>query len=294
MSGGVQFDWAEFSEADRVAFYCAQIAMGAVDGSLDKDEVSLIYETLDLEGLSRKGKKTIEACLEDPKDVPSYLNQLSQADETLRFGLMMTLIDVAWSDERKSAKESKTLKQAQRILRISDEQYEAMEAFVSKAKKIRDRGVDDNYAADLLKTGAAGLTAVGVPIAAVYFSGSVIGLSAAGITSGLAALGLGLGMVPGIGVAIIVGVGIFCAARWLLDPGNTRKKEQLKAERDLRAQKVIKNLQETINLLTERIQKLQRSADKAIENAEAIRKLNERLSTLQKAVSRRQALLKDN
>jgi len=55
-------------------------------------------------------------------------------------------------------------------------------------------------------------TAVGVPIAALYFSGSVVGFSAAGITSGLAAIGNAAGLVAlglnpmtaGI-VALIVG-----------------------------------------------------------------------------------------
>jgi len=54
---------------------------------------------------------------------------------------------------------------------------------------------------------------IGVPIAAIYLSGSVVGLSAAGITSGLAALGLGgvLGlssMVTGVGVAVVIGMGV--------------------------------------------------------------------------------------
>lgn len=51
---------------------------------------------------------------------------------------------------------------------------------------------------------AGGLGAGGaISFAALYFSGSVVGLSAAGITSGLAALGsiVGGGMVAGIGVA---------------------------------------------------------------------------------------------
>jgi len=63
-------------------------------------------------------------------------------------------------------------------------------------------------------TVAASLGSAGIPIAAVAVLG-VPGLSAAGITSGLAALGLGLGMASGIGVAVAIGVGSFFGIRWL-------------------------------------------------------------------------------
>jgi hypothetical protein len=53
----------------------------------------------------------------------------------------------------------------------------------------------EDFSDDALKRSMKELTAkagaVGVPLAAVYLSGSVIGMSAAGITSGLATLGLG-------------------------------------------------------------------------------------------------------
>ena len=65
---------------------------------------------------------------------------------------------------------------------------------------------------------AARATAASVPITALFFSGSVMGLSAAGITSGLAALGLAgvLGLsatVTGIGVVVVIGVTAYAAAR---------------------------------------------------------------------------------
>ena len=71
---------------------------------------------------------------------------------------------------------------------------------------------------DLKKLGgelAASLASAGVPLAAIAVSGSVFGLSAAGITSGLAALGLGLGMASGIGVVVGIGVGSYLGVRWL-------------------------------------------------------------------------------
>lgn len=157
-------------------------------------------------------------------------------------------------------------------------------------RKIRDRGLDDNKAADAIKTAASGLGAVGIPIAAVYFSGSVIGLSAAGITSGLAALGglVGLGgMVPGIGVAVLLGAGIFMGLNSFLDTGDYHRKAQLQAERERKAQLVIQNLQNSLNSVIERIDALQKAAADAEGNRETIRVLTQKMKTLQQLINKR-------
>ena len=57
----------------------------------------------------------------------------------------------------------------------------------------------------LVKKSGAAVSAVATPVIAVSGAGSVAGLSASGITSGLATLGLGLGMVGGIGAVVIIG-----------------------------------------------------------------------------------------
>ncbi len=69
-----------------------------------------------------------------------------------------------------------------------------------------------------IKQVASQAKAMGLPVAAIYLSGSVISLSAAGFTSGLAALGLGgvLGfssMLIGMGVVIVGGVATYQLAR---------------------------------------------------------------------------------
>ena len=143
------------------------------------------------------------------------------------------------------------------------------------------------HAADVAKSAVSGMTAVGIPIAAVVYSGAVVGLSAAGITSGLAALGLGLGMIPGIGVAILLGAGIFVGLNALLDTGNKRKREAHRQERERKAQLATENLQETINHLIDRMNLLQQDAADAKANKEAIRKMNERLTKLQQVLVRR-------
>lgn len=104
-------------------------------------------------------------------------------------------------------------------------------------------------ASDLSAKGAA----IGVPIAAIYLSGSVVGLSAAGVTSGLGALGLGgvLGlssMVTGIGVAIVLGVGLYKGVQWIMGGSQVKQKQQF---RELMLQEVLRNHQKTISNLGE-------------------------------------------
>ena len=94
---------------------------------------------------------------------------------------------------------------------------------------------------------AAQAASVGVPVAAVYLSGSVTGLSAAGIASGLATLGLGglLGlsaMVSGIGVAIVAGGAAYKGVRWVLG-GAARGRASL---RELMLQEVLRIHQRAI------------------------------------------------
>lgn len=280
-------DLAIVPESDRIYFYGALFAIATADGSLDKEEMDLIFGIMDLEGMSESAKRKVQSYIIEPPPLEECLEALSKADEKLRFGLMVNLIDTALANDEIDPNEKKAIKLAQVELSVTNQQVEAIEKFVREMKKIRDRGLDDNQAADAAKTAAAGLSAVGVPIAAVYFSGSVIGLSAAGITSGLAALGLGLGMVPGIGVAVLLGAGIFWGISTALDTGDKRAKEEEMLKRERKAQLVIQNLQGALNQLIERVDNLQKAAADAESNREAIQILTEKMRYLQQLLAKR-------
>jgi uncharacterized tellurite resistance protein B-like protein len=287
--GNESRDWdlAKLPEEQRLAFYGALFAIASADGHLDKDEMDLIYGFMDLDGMSDHAKEQVQEYIIDPPNLADCLKVLSSADDTLRYGVMINMVDTALADDDLDPQESKALASAQAELKISHEQRQAIDNFVQKTREIRARGLDDNQATDAIKTATAGLSAVGVPIAAVYFSGSVIGLSAAGITSGLAAIGLGFGMVPGIGIAVLIGAGIFMGVSQLLDVGGQQEKERLMAERERKAQLVIENLQGALNKLVERVANLQTVAADAEASKEAIRVLTEKMRYLQQLVAKR-------
>jgi hypothetical protein len=266
-------------------------AMAAIDGSIDKDELKAIFEVVDFDGLSPDSQRVVRGYLLSPPGLAEALAPFREAEETFRFSLMVNLVEVAWANDVVAPEQCQALIEAQEILDVSNAQLVAIDGFVRKVRVVRTRGLNDNYAADVVKSAAAGLPAVGIPIAAVYFSGSVVGLSAAGITSGLAALGLGFGMVPGIGVAIIAGTIVFVGLSQVFDIGGKRKKEKARKEVVRKAQFVIRNLQQMIDTLAEQMRELQKAAADAEANREAIRMLNERMAALKQLIAQRELLV---
>lgn len=113
-----------------------------------------------------------------------------------------------------------------------------------------------------MKRTASQAVALGLPTAAIYFSGSVVGLSAAGFTSGLAALGLGgaLGlsaMLTGVGTIIVLGVVTYTAVRYALgtnERGQKKKREHMIQEILKRHQKAMADLSEDIANLAIRME----------------------------------------
>lgn len=290
-------DLSQIDEKTRLAFYGALFAIATADGQIDKDEMELIFGLMDLDNMSEYAKREVQSYVINPPLLQDCLRKLSHADERLRYSLMINLVEAAAANDEVDAEEKEAILLAKQELSVTNEQLKAIISFVKEMRRIRARGLDDNYAADAVKTAASGLTAVGVPLAAVWFSGSVIGFSAAGITSGLAALGalVGIGgMIPGLGVAVLAGAGIFMGVNWVLDTGDKRKKEQIKSERERKAQLVIENMQGAINQLIEQISSLQdkavaleSSAAEAVANREAIRILTERLRFMKQSMTKR-------
>lgn len=173
---------------------------------------------------------------------------------------------------------------------ITDEQLEVIEQACMYDEMIVAGEADDNMIIKNAKEMASKAGAVGIPIAAVYLSGSVVGLSAAGITSGLAALGLGgiLGlssMVTGIGVAVLIGVSAYKGIQWLTG-GSKRekisKKEFMIQEVIKLNQKTITNMAEDINFFGLKIVDLIREAEI---NKGLIEKLGKELTAFSNALS---------
>ncbi|EFO2933034.1 hypothetical protein DQ131_23950, partial [Escherichia coli] len=129
--------------------------------------------------------------------------------------------------------------------------------------------VNDDTLTHYIKELSAKAGAVGVPLAAVYLSGSVVGMSAAGLTSGLATLGLGglLGfssMATGVGVAVLIGVGTYKGIRQLTGANELDKIKR----REIMLNEVIKQTQLTISYLIKDINFIVVKLNECINNIE--------------------------
>lgn len=188
------------------------------------------------------------------------------------------------------------------LLGITEKQLDFIEEVCVEDRKILDGEISDRRLEETAKDLAAKSAAVGVPITAVYLSGSVTGLSAAGITSGLASLGLGgvLGlsaMVSGLGIAVIGGAVIYRGTRWFMGRSSRARsaRRELMLQEVLRLhQKAIANLAEDIAYFADRLAGLTRDVGR---NQLVIEKLSSELALLGRALvnlRRREHAFEDN
>ena len=187
---------------------------------------------------------------------------LRGSEKILHLSLIKDLIRVHRSiSERSSFENNPFILEVAEELAISKEEIEIMELACHNDEQILDGNLDDDAIAQATKDLAARAGAVGVPIAAVYISGSVVGLSAAGIASGLASLGLGgiLGlssMVTGVGVCILIGVAAYNTISWLTGGGQRDKasKREIMLEEILSIHnKTVVSIFQDVNYLANRI-----------------------------------------
>ena len=225
-------------------------------------------------------RQTVRARLEDPQslDVEAQISLMlkqvrsGRSDGTLavRCSLIKDAIRVRRANSDGAAREEPGIRRLAELLELDDRKVAFIEDACVQDAKILAGEVSDSEIKNVAKSMAANATGVGVPVAAVYLSGSVAGLSAAGITSGLAALGLGgvfglSAMVSGMGVAILVGGAAYKGIWWLLG-GSERNRASL---RELMLQEVLRihqraiiNLGEDISFFGARVADLSKETDR--------------------------------
>ena len=213
------------------------------------------------------------------------------AERLIAFSLAKDVVRVFKSVHGDEAPVSPRIAEACRLLDVGDDQLRVILEAVEFDRKV----LDGKVSSDELKKVAEGLAskaaAVGVPIAAVYISGSVVGLSAAGMTSGLAALGFGglLGlssMATGIGVAVLLGLAAYKGVQWVTTGNKDKERTQL---RDLMLHEVLRNHQKAIAALGEDLayfaRKIVELSRDVLENKLRIEKLGQEVTLFAEALT---------
>lgn len=278
-------DASEMSAEEKLGLCRELVALALSDGVLHPGEVSALYlllTTLELEPSARTELRGMLAVAQrersDAVTTPSAAAPSSDAGallvgvdaerrEALATALLHHMVAMARADGEISDVERERIRAV-----AASVFHDGGEVVVSSIERLAEHEAD--FLAGRITTGqfesaakdiAAKAAAFGAPIAAIYTAGSVAGLGAAGITSGLATLGFGglLGlssMVTGIGTVVIVGVLVHQGARYAL--GNNERSREKK--RDHLMQQVITNHQRAIADLTDDIGHLARRMDEQL------------------------------
>ncbi len=247
---------------------------------------------------SAEVRRALWSCLKDPArlDVEAEIERMhervpseqSKTRDALKYSLIKDAIRVRRATSEDAVRAQPEIRRLAEVLGLNDEQVEFIENACAQDEKILAGDVSDSKIASTAKSTAEHAAAVGVPVAAIYLSGSVTGLSAAGIVSGIAALGLGgvLGlsaMVTGIGVAVLTGKVAHSGVGWLLR-GSARNRASLREfmlQEVLRThQEAIVNLGEDMSALGRRIANLSRNTEK---NRSAIERLLREVTLLSRS-----------
>ena len=197
----------EYSENEQIAYLSVLSAVCYVDkefGDMEKRQLDVLLAQLKI---SDVGKAKIYSSVFNlqREDKLANLEAIQILGNTeLKYTLISDLCFFSLVDSKFSDDEYQYILGIGEVLGITQEQVDAIKSIQESLYKIKDIPPNSEKYKHLIKDSAAKLAGVGVPVAAIAASGSMFGLSAAGITSGLAALGglVGGGMLLGAVVVV--------------------------------------------------------------------------------------------
>lgn len=252
------------------------------DNMIDSKEYSEIMTLIAMNSVEKEVRIAIRAYMYDGQQMESneklidILEDLVDAGslEALKLSIIKDTINLHWSKmsethEGNEWKNCEYIVKLASLLEIDDDKVNCIAENIQKNKDILVKRQDNIQIKKTMQELAAKGGAVGVPLAAVYLSGSVVGVSAAGMTSGLAALGMGgvagfSSMFTGIGVAVLLGVGAYKGVKKVTGMGELEKNKQ----REMMLQEIIKNSQKALNYLIEDVNEVTYRLQEAIKSGQ--------------------------
>ena len=168
--------FAQSSETELLAFYGSLFAIAAADGSVDIDELDLLFKTINLHKFSDSAKTQIQSYIASPPLLGDCLQKISQSAEPLRLGVMYFLTNIAWANNTLHPGESEGIQSAQKLLAVSDLQVQAMQDFVENLKEIRQASPNKNQASASLNSAVSQLKNAGIPLDLIDPKGSTTNL----------------------------------------------------------------------------------------------------------------------
>ena len=197
----------EYSENEQIAYLSILSAICYVDkefGDKEKHQLDVLLAQLKISDAG-KAKICSSAFNIHQEDKLVNLEEIQNLGNTeLKYTLISDLCLFSLVDSKFTDEEYQYTLGIGEVLGITQEQVDAIKSIQENLYKIKDVPSNSERFKQVIKDSASKLAGVGVPIGAIAASGSVFGLSAAGITSGLAALGALVGGGMLVGAVIVV------------------------------------------------------------------------------------------
>ena len=286
---------ADMPDELKIAYLKIIVNMTFIDDEeIDEKELAELFLLMTRLELNKDSRFAIrryitEISKDNIETVKNLINIIKENSEdshhkSLMISLVKDLINIYFSTKDTMDRNFKFLDDNKELFGISDEAIDLAYDTVENDYKLLKEDLDDDAIKKNAKELASKAVAAGVPLAAVYISGSVIGMSAAGITSGLAALGMGMGMTGGLAVVGIIGVLSYKGMKHLTGANELDKYKT----KELMLHEVIKQTQKTISLIIDDInyivEKLNDTLLKHAEQKEKIQKLMKMVAQFQGAL----------
>ena len=213
----------DYAENEQVVYLSVLAPVCYADKKFSNQEKRQLDTLLENLKISDEGKAKIYSSVfnlqhEDKLANLEIIQDLKNTE--LKYTLISDLCLFALADSNFSDKEYQYIFEIGEVLGITQEQVDAIKSVQENIAKIKDIPPNSEKAKKIIKDSLSKLAGVGVPVGAIAVSGSVFGLSAAGITSGLATLGLlvGGGMLAGAVIVVpAIAVGSAYGVKKLLD-----------------------------------------------------------------------------
>lgn len=288
---------AEMPDQLKIAYLKIIVNMTFVDDqNIDEKELTELFLLMTRLELSRESRFEVrtyitEISIDNIESIEALLARIKENAEINHYGyeglmvsLVKDLINVHFSTKTNKDRNFPFIDEHKTLFGLSDIKINLAYDAVENDYKILKEDLDDNAIQKNAKELAAKAAAAGTPLAAVYISGSVVGMSAAGITSGLATLGMGLGMTGGLAVVGIIGVLSYKGVKHLTGANELDKYKT----RELMLHGVIKQTQKTISQIIDDVnyivQKLNDTIIHHAEQTEKIKKLTYMMAQFQGAL----------
>ena len=211
----------EYSENEQIAYLSILSAVCYVDkefGDKEKRQLDILLAQLKISDI---GKAKIYSSVFNlqHEDKLANLDTIQNLGNTeLKYTLISDLCLFSLVDSKFTDEEYQYILGIGEILGINQEQVDAIRSIQENLDSIKDLPSNSERFRQVIKESVATLAGVGIPIGAIAASGSVFGLSAAGISSGLAFLGAGFGMLAGAVVVVpAIAIGAAYGVKKLFD-----------------------------------------------------------------------------